>query len=313
MPERIPGGYYIKARVIKNKKIHFMPPHVREIWDYCLREANYSDSTYGPYTVKRGQLFRDYSEIREDLCWFVGYRKMMYDENQTKKAMKALRDHDMILTKREPGGVLITVLNYDFYQDPNSYERTDESTSEGTAKAPLKHHGSTTNNKKVKEGKEVEEKKDRLLESLKEGMIQTWQYLEQFPEPELEKDAIDVIEFMRKTKNGKSTVPPDKKEIELLIMNWILPDDPYMASKETLIKMIKGAGKKDFEKGNLTVKYILNPEHRAKLLMLEEEEVKPSNNPSESRTLMQMFGDDADGNDIEVTDYEVSDINPEDN
>ena len=158
MPERIPGGYYIKARVIKNKKIHYMPPHVREIWDYCLREANFSDSTYGPYTVKRGQLFRTYSEIREDLCWFIGYRKKMYDENQTKKAMKALREHDMIITKREPGGVLITVLNYDFYQDPNNYERTDESTSEDTTKAPLKHYGSTTNNKKVKKDKNKERK-----------------------------------------------------------------------------------------------------------------------------------------------------------
>lgn len=169
MPERIPGGYYIKARVIKNKKIHFMPPYVREIWDYCLREANYADSVYGPYTVKRGQLFRSYSEIREDLCWFIGYRKMMYDENQTKKAMKALRENDMIDTMREPGGVLITVLNYDFYQDPNNYESTNESTNENTAKELLKHHGGATNNKKNKKNK-----KERIKNTFSNEFEECW-------------------------------------------------------------------------------------------------------------------------------------------
>ncbi|MCK5616281.1 hypothetical protein KAR91_81215 [Candidatus Pacearchaeota archaeon] len=268
MPERIPGGYYIKARVIKNKKIHYMPPHVREIWDYCLREANYSDSTYGPYTVKRGQLFRDYSEIREDLCWFIGYRKMMYDENQTKKAMKALRDNDMVLTKREPGGVLITVLNYDYYQDPNNYERTNESTSEDTTKEPLENQGSPTSNKKVKKEKELEERKSRLLQSLKEGMIQIWQYLEQFPEPGLKQDAIDVIISLRKVRD--SLLDPGKVEIETLIHNWLFGG----VEKDILLKMIKGASTDEFETKNLTIEYILKPKHREKLLMKAEEVVQ---------------------------------------
>ncbi len=108
-------------------------------------------------------------------------------------------------------------------------------------------------------------RREELLNGIGDGLIKIDQYLLQFPE--LEKDAIEVIEFMRKTKNPKSKLPPDKNEIEKLIQNWLFGG----VSKEDLMKMITGAGYKDFEKKNLTVKYILNTEHRAKLLMMEEE------------------------------------------
>jgi len=158
VPERIPGGYYIKARVTKEKPIHRMPPYVREIWDYCLREANHSQSKYKGYTVERGQLFRSYKDIRDDLCWYIGYRKMMYNENHTKKAMKALREADMIASSKELGGVLITVLNYDFYQNPENYERTKEETNESTTMEPSKNHHIPVNNKKKKNEKKNNEK-----------------------------------------------------------------------------------------------------------------------------------------------------------
>jgi hypothetical protein len=157
--EKIKGGYYIKARVIKDKPIQKMPPYVREIWDYCLREANHCCKYYGPYLVKRGQLFRTYKDIREDLCWYIGYRKMMYNENHTKRAMKALRSALMIDTTKVPGGVLITILNYDFYQDPKNYEGTNECTNESTYKKPMANQGRTTiYNKNEKNEKNV--KKD---------------------------------------------------------------------------------------------------------------------------------------------------------
>ncbi|MBT6613438.1 MAG: hypothetical protein HOB38_15160, partial [Deltaproteobacteria bacterium] len=150
MKDRIPGGYYIKARVIKNKRIAHSPPHFREIWEYLLREANHKAVQYGRYLVERGQLFRTYKEIRDDLCWFAGYRKVTYSENQTKKAMMALREYQMIATKKEPGGVLITVLNYDFYQDPSNYEGTNESTNGSTNGGTNKEPSLNANNKNEK-------------------------------------------------------------------------------------------------------------------------------------------------------------------
>jgi len=163
----IPGGYILKSRKIKDSPVHRMPPYVREIWDYCLREANHHNANYGPHIVERGQLFRTYKDIREDLCWYVGYRKMMYNENHTKKAMKALREAGMITTSKELGGVLITVLKYDYYQDKKNYERTKEGTTESTTIEPLKNHPIPANNKKNKKKKEEIEKPENITN-------QTW-------------------------------------------------------------------------------------------------------------------------------------------
>lgn len=164
--KKIPGGYYIKARKIQGSDIAHAAPAVREIWDYLLREANHRDAKYGGYTVKRGQLFRSYQDIREALSWFVGFRKMRYSEDATKKAMKALREQRRITTMKAPGGVLITILNYDFYQNPKNYEGTDESTDEGTIEALRRHQcGTTYNNKNEKNERNNSVSKDTLAES----------------------------------------------------------------------------------------------------------------------------------------------------
>jgi len=134
----ITGGYYIKARFIKSSNVAKSPPHVRETWDYLLREASHTEQRYQGFKVERGQVFRCYQDIREALAWYVGYRKVMYSEANIKKAMEFLRHEKMIETVRYPGGVLITVLNYAYYQDPKNYEkdqgydRTNESTTERT-------------------------------------------------------------------------------------------------------------------------------------------------------------------------------------
>jgi len=152
---KIKGGYYIKARKIQNSKIMRQPPHVREIWDWILKEANHKDVEYGGFKLKRGQLFRTYMDIREGLSWNVGWRKMMYNENQTKKAMKFLRDTLMIDTKKEPGGVLITICNYDIYQNPKNYERTDERTDERTIEEPLKNQPVPTITRTIEKEKNI--------------------------------------------------------------------------------------------------------------------------------------------------------------
>ncbi len=155
---KIKGGYYIKARCIQESVIQHAPPHFREIWDWLLKEANHQDNKYGKFTVKRGQCFRSYKDIRDGLSWNVGYRKERYSENQTKKAMKFLRENLMIDTAKELGGVLITICNYEHYQNPKNYEGTKEGTNERTNEEPMRNQGGTDNNKNVKNGKNV--KKD---------------------------------------------------------------------------------------------------------------------------------------------------------
>jgi len=149
----INGGYILQPRIIQESDISVAPPYVREIWSYLLREANSCDVKYNGHEIKRGQLFRTYEEIREGTKWYIGWRKMMYNENHMKKAMKFLRDTHRITTMKELGGVMITILKYDYYQDPKNYERTTKAPKERTIAEPLQNHPLPDNNNNDKNKK----------------------------------------------------------------------------------------------------------------------------------------------------------------
>lgn len=147
--DKIKGGYYIKARKIQNSEISHYSPAVREIWDWLLMNANHKNSKNG--RIKRGQLFINYNDIRDGLKWKIGYRTERYSEDVTKKAMMALRRLLMITTMKAPGGVLISICNYDFYQNPKNYDGTNEAPTAAPTAAPSPHQGGTIyNNKNVK-------------------------------------------------------------------------------------------------------------------------------------------------------------------
>jgi len=159
----INGGYILQPRIIQESDISVAPPYVREIWSYLLREANCQDNKYSGHEIKRGQLFRSYDDIKEGTKWFIGWRKMTYNENQTKKAMKFLRDTQRITTTKELGGVMITVCKYDYYQSPKNYERTTKAPKDGTIKEPLKNQPLPDNNKNNKnEDNDKNEKKKEI-------------------------------------------------------------------------------------------------------------------------------------------------------
>jgi hypothetical protein len=55
---------------------------------------------------------------------------MKYSKPQLTKSLRRLREENMIATPKATHGVFVSVLNYDFYQNPKNYE----SNSEGNAK-----------------------------------------------------------------------------------------------------------------------------------------------------------------------------------
>ena len=131
MGQQIKGGYYIKARCIQESEIATAPPHIRETWDWLLKEANHSDNK----RIKRGSLLRTAKDIQEGLKWFVGYRTERYKISQCENSMKYLRKRKMITVTRTAGGSLITICNYDRYQDPKNYESRSESDNESRSSA----------------------------------------------------------------------------------------------------------------------------------------------------------------------------------
>ena len=150
MNTKIKGGYYIKARRIQESEIAHSPPHVREIWDWLLREANHKDVTKHGQTFKRGQVIATYSEIQDALHWMIGWRKMTYSKWDCEKAMKVLVKATMITTRKTTRGMIITLLNYDKYQNPENYE---SHTSDHTI-ATRKPQSTDTINKNEKNDKE---------------------------------------------------------------------------------------------------------------------------------------------------------------
>jgi len=50
---KIKGGYYMKARCIQNSEIAIMPPYIREIWDWLLKEANHTDRKINGSVIER--------------------------------------------------------------------------------------------------------------------------------------------------------------------------------------------------------------------------------------------------------------------
>ena len=124
----IEGGYYMKARKIQESEISTAPPHVREIWDLLLMKCNYLDKD----KFKKGDCFVSYSQIQEDLSWYVGWRKHSYTRGQCETAMKWLRKKLMITTRKTTRGIIVTVCRYEYYQNAKNYENHKENFTKPT-------------------------------------------------------------------------------------------------------------------------------------------------------------------------------------
>lgn len=164
----IKGGYIILARRMLKSEFFEFTPCCRETFLYLVFQVNYENGK----RFKRGQQFFQIPRIREDLAWYVGFRKHQYSDNQIRTALTNLVNHDLILTMKTARGLHITVCNYDTYQNPKNYEsRADthyEPRAEPRADSTLNHALKQKN--KAKEQEETKERdnspSDNKLNSL---------------------------------------------------------------------------------------------------------------------------------------------------
>jgi len=138
MNEKIEGGFYLKARVIQKSEIAHQPPHVRETWDLLLLLSNHCDVKKNGRIFRRGQCITSYQELQEQLSWAIGWRKCRYSKGQIEQAMKFLRKGSIITTQKTTRGLLITITNYERYQDPKNYESHTEHHNESHNDTTLK-------------------------------------------------------------------------------------------------------------------------------------------------------------------------------
>lgn len=155
----IKGGYILQPRIIEGSDTMRMPPVTREIWLHVLRNVNHKDFN----NIPRGSGFFQYSEIQNSLSWYVGYRKEVYSKSQIAKSLRRLNESNMIETTKEIRGVIISVCNYDYYQDPKNYEGNNEGNAMETRKP---QYGSTIN-KNVKNEENVDNVKNEEKKKIK--------------------------------------------------------------------------------------------------------------------------------------------------
>lgn len=115
--QALAGGYIMLPRQLLEPDGELMdkPPLYFKLWIWLLAKANYRDRGQ----LQRGQLVTTGAKMQAAMA---GGRKETPTKDQIRSAYEALRKADMIATERATRGMKITILNYDFYQNPKSYQ-----------------------------------------------------------------------------------------------------------------------------------------------------------------------------------------------
>lgn len=150
----IEGGYILQPRSVDGSDVMRMPPATREIWFWILRNVNH---TYRN-GIERGSGFFTFDQISDGLTWTIGFRKMRYSKPQITKAIRRLCEGNMMETTKETRGILVKVLNYDYFQDPSNYEGNNE----GITKESRRESSGHTIHKNDKNDKNDKNKNDGI-------------------------------------------------------------------------------------------------------------------------------------------------------
>ena len=142
---RTNNGFIILSRSIIKSPIFKKPPLYTQVWVYLLSRAQHADYK----GLKRGQLVTSIDEIQKACTYYVGARKEIPTKRQVFTILEWLRYPKSGLTKCTPGvtatepeaepmiatakvthGMLVNIVNYAFYQNPDNYESNAESNKE---------------------------------------------------------------------------------------------------------------------------------------------------------------------------------------
>ena len=128
--DKVYGGFIILARKLFDSKLMHRPPLYFKLWVWMLFMANFRD--HGK--IRRGQFFTSIEEMREAMSYRVGYRKMRPSKDEIRSAYEAFTKTTMITTAKTTRGMIITILNYDKYQNFKNYETHTETHDEDSTK-----------------------------------------------------------------------------------------------------------------------------------------------------------------------------------
>ena len=112
----IPEGYIVFARQTLTSEIFFNKPSWWfKVWFYILSKVNHSDNRL----FKRGSNFFSYNMIYEE-CNLARER---VDTKAIYKLLKYLKRSTALTIVKSTRGIVLSVCNYDKYQNPKNYTR----------------------------------------------------------------------------------------------------------------------------------------------------------------------------------------------
>jgi hypothetical protein len=165
---------------------------------------------------------------------------MVYSLAQIKHATKILRKLLCIASTKLPGGTLITILNYDHYQNPKNYEATNEAPHE----APL---GVPYNKKNKKEYNNKEDFSFKKLVPIPANIFLT-DKMKQYVIKQNCKHENHASELFENFKNHHSAKGTKFKDWTSAFYTWVRNDKKFnpdnYEKKRTTVKVPKWEGNK---------------------------------------------------------------------
>lgn len=145
----ISGGCVLLARKMLESDLMDQSPLIMKLWVWMLLKANWRDRNQ----LDRGQLVTTIQEMREAMSHHSGWRKVTPSPDEIRSAYGALSKTARITVRRTTRGVVITVLNYEAYQDLHSYA-PHTAPRKGNATEPA----ATPHDTEIRETRKKEEK-----------------------------------------------------------------------------------------------------------------------------------------------------------
>jgi hypothetical protein len=129
----IPGGYILLARRLTDSGIMNKPSLFMKMWIWMLLQASFKD--HG--NLKRGQFFTSIDRMRESFSYKIGYRIIKPSIKEIRAAYDFLTKGTMIGITKVTHGMLITIINYELYQNFLNYEGHAEGHSESSTQGTI--------------------------------------------------------------------------------------------------------------------------------------------------------------------------------
>jgi len=222
------------SRKLLNSEIMDKPPLFFKLWGWMLLQARFKADD----KLECGQFVTSISSMREAMAYYSGYRKETPTVKQIRGIYGSLAERSMIGTMKVTGGLLITILNYEEYQNPKNYEGHNGRVHGGNLKGTpyKKKNGKKGITKRIADSTESAKPKNENYYLTKSGKKLTGKRLETF----------DVFWELFNFKQGKAAAADSWLKIPTLT-NEIIEQINHAASIEAKRRPeleVKGASPK---------------------------------------------------------------------